>query len=206
MKNAAFFLGFAPWIVFAVVAGPSTWIWAAWAALVTAVVVAVPPWVQTRRTNVLDVVGIVFFALLALASFVLDRADLRILEDRAQLLSSVVLVLIVFGGLAVRRPFTEYYAKMSVPREYWDSPSFRHINTVISLVWGLVFVVTALCDAAVMWGASSDLFNWFIPVVAVVAAIKFTLRYPDHAAGSPDHAGRHAGGDRPASAPPQASG
>ena len=56
---------------------------------------------------------------------------------------------------------------------------------------------------------NSAVFLGFAPwiVFAVVAAIKFTLWYPDHADGARHHGGRHDRGDRQASAPPpQASG
>lgn len=181
MKNIAIVLGFAPWIVFAVIAGPSTWAWAALAAFVCSLVTAVPPWVRTRRTNVLDVTGLVFFALLAVAPLLLAPASLQYLEDRAQLLSSVVLVVVVFGGLLAGRPFTEYYARQSTPREYWHSPTFRRINRVLTLVWGLVFVVGAVSNALVLTGASSDVFTWVVPALAIVVGVKITAWYPDHA-------------------------
>ena len=109
------------------------------------------------------------------------------LEDHAQLLSSLVVAVVAFGSLAVGRPFTEYYAKQTTPREYWHSPTFRRINRVLTAVWGAVFVVCALGDlAAGSWGGGSDVFNWVLPVVVVVAAVRFTTWYPDHVTGGSD--------------------
>lgn len=184
MQRASIFLGFVPWIVFAVVAGPSTWAWAALVALVCSLVLAVPDWRATRSVGVLDGAAVVFFAVLVVLALVLGRATLQPLEDRAQLLSSVVIAVVALGSLAVGRPFTEHYAKRQTPREYWGSPTFRQVNRVLTALWGGVFVVSALCDAAVgFWGASSDLFNWVVPVVLVVAAVKITDWYPDHVRG-----------------------
>lgn len=181
MQKAAVFLGFVPWIVFAVVAGPSTWMWAALAALVCALVLAVPDWRRSRSISVLDGAGIVFFGVMVVLALVLDRAALQPIEDRAQLLSSIVIAVVALGSLAVGRPFTEYYAKRETPREYWDTPTFRKINRVLTGLWGGVFVVNALCDAAVgFWGASPDVFNWVVPVVAIVVAVKITGWYPEH--------------------------
>jgi intracellular septation protein A len=199
MKSASVFLGFAPWIVFSVIAGPSTWMWAALAALVCSLIISVPTWVRTRSTNVLEVVGLVFFAALTVAALVLDRADLMFLEDNAQLLSSLVLVVVVFGGLLVGRPFTEYYARQTTPREYWGNATFRHINRVLTLVWGGVFVVNALSDLVVRFGGSSDVFTWVLPAIAVVAGIKITIWYPDHA--SPPQDTPAEVGTAPAAAP-----
>jgi hypothetical protein len=187
MQRMGVFLGFVPWIVFSIVSGPSTWEWAALAALVCSLVLVVPDWRRTRSMSVLDAAGIAFFAVMAVLALALDRASLQPLEDRAQLLSSVVIAVVAFGSLAVGRPFTEYYAKQTTPREYWQSPDFRRINRVLTAVWGGVFVLVALCDAAAgWWGGSSDLFNWVLPVILLVAAVKVTSWYPDHVTGGHD--------------------
>jgi uncharacterized membrane protein len=184
VQKAAVFLGFVPWIVFSVVAGPSTWMWAALAALLCSLILSVPSWRSTRSISVLDAAGLVFFGVLVVLALVLPRAALQPIEDRAQLLSSVVIALVALGSLAVGRPFTEYYARQQTPREYWNSPVFKQINRVITAVWGLVFVLNALCDAAVAYlGVNSDVFNWVVPIVAIVAAVKFTGWYPDHVTG-----------------------
>jgi uncharacterized membrane protein len=192
VQKAAIFLGFVPWIVFSVVAGPSTWMWAALAAFLCSLILSVPSWRSTRSISVLDAAGLVFFGVLVVLALVLDRATLQPIEDRAQLLSSVVIALVALGSLAVGRPFTEYYARQQTPREYWNSPTFKQINRVITAVWGLVFVLNALCDAAVAYlGVTSDVFNWVVPVVAIVAAVKFTDWYPDHVMGRNRPQGAH---------------
>ena len=191
MQKAAIFLGFVPWIVFSVVAGPSTWMWAALAAFLCSLVLSVPSWRSTRSISVLDAAGLVFFGVLVVLALVLDSATLQPIEDRAQMLSSIVIAVVALGSLAVGRPFTEYYAKQQTPREYWNSPTFKQINRAITAVWGLVFVFNALCDAVVAYlGASSDVFNWVVPIVAIVAAVKFTSWYPDHVTGR-DRQGAH---------------
>ena len=91
MKSLSVFLGFAPWIVFVVISGPSTWLWAALAALVVAIALAVPDWLRTREIGLLQAAGIAFFGVLCVLALVLDPADLQWVEDRAQLLSSLVL-------------------------------------------------------------------------------------------------------------------
>ena len=198
MQKAAIFLGFVPWIVFSVVAGPSTWMWAALAAFLCSLILSVPSWRSTRSISVLDAAGLVFFGVLVVLALVLDSATLQPIEDRAQMLSSIVIAVVALGSLAVGRPFTEYYARQQTPREYWNSPTFKQINRVITAVWGLVFVLNALCDAAVAYlGVNADIFNWVVPIVAIVAAVKFTGWYPDHVTGRNQPQGAHE-----ASAPP----
>ncbi|NMO90586.1 hypothetical protein [Actinomycetospora sp. TBRC 11914] len=187
MQRTGVFLGFVPWIVFSVVSGPSTWEWAALAGLVCSLILVVPTWRRTHSMSILDAAGIAFFAVMAVLALALDRATLQPLEDRAQLLSSVVIAVVAFGSLAAGRPFTEYYAKQSTPREYWQSPVFTRINRVLTALWGTVFVLNGLCDVAVgFWGADPDLFSWVLPVVLIVAAVKITAWYPDHVTGGHD--------------------
>ncbi|PVZ15060.1 hypothetical protein [Actinomycetospora cinnamomea] len=180
MQKAAVFLGFVPWIVFSVVAGPSTWEWAALAALICSLVLAVPDWRRSRSISLLDAAALVFFAVMLVLALVLDRAALQPIEDRAQLLSSVVIALVAFGSLAAGRPFTEFYAKREAPPEVWDTPTFKRVNRVLTALWGGVFVINALCDLAVAGGASPDLFNWVVPIVVIVVAVKVTAWYPEH--------------------------
>ncbi len=192
-------LGFAPWIIFTVLCAPTTWEWATLTALIAAVVLAVPEWWRSREVSLLDVVSVVFFAVLSILALVVDRADLMWVENRAQLLSSGVLTLVVLTGLAIGKPFTEHYARQSVPRRYWTSPTFHRINVVITGVWAAAFAVNALCDAVVMLApGTSTLLNWMVPALALVAAVRFTMWYPDHVSG--EHEGEQA--DAPADGSP----
>jgi hypothetical protein len=184
MQKMSVVLGFAPWIAFAVLSGPSTWEWAAVTAVVLTVALAVPDWRRSRELGVLDAGSMTFFGILTVLALALDRSDMQWLENRAQLISGIALTAIAVGSLLVRRPFTEHYARQSVPREYWDQPQFRRINVVITAVWAGVFALQALCDLVVLaLPNASDLFNWVLPTLLLVAAIKFTMWYPDHATG-----------------------
>jgi hypothetical protein len=48
-------------------------------------------------------------------------------------------------------PFTEQYARESVPRQFWDSPRFKRINRQLTALWGWVFV--ALIPSHIIAGA-----------------------------------------------------
>ena len=182
MKSLSVILGFAPWIVFTVVSGPSTWLWAALAALVVAVALAVPGWLRTREIGLLQAAGIAFFGVLSVLALVLNYADLQWIEDRVQLLSSLVLAAVAAGSLAARRPFTEYYARQAVPRERWSSPLFKRINVVITAAWAVTFLLIALCDLVVVLAPGSGaLFDWVLPALLIVAAVMFTKKYPERA-------------------------
>jgi hypothetical protein len=186
--NTNIYFGFAPWIVFAVVASPSTWEFAALGALIVAVVLTLPDF-RNHRVKFLDVAGIVFFAVLAVLALFLDRSDLSDVEKYASVISSAALAVIAFGSLAFM-PFTEQYARESTPQEYWSSPLFKHINRVLTALWGLTFVLTAVCAyIAVEMDHDKSWFNWILPILILVLMVKFTEWYPDHAAqAAPDDA------------------
>lgn len=179
-RGTGVFFGFLPWIIFDVVAGPSTWQLAAFTALVAAVLLGVP---EFRRGNarVLEVTGLVFFAVVSILSLVLDRNDLLWLETYAQPLSNGIIAVVALGSLAFT-PFTESYARESVPPEFWNSPLFKHTNRVLTAVWGGVFVANTLLGLlAVHTRLSGDWLNWVIPVLLIVFAVKFTSWYPGRA-------------------------
>ncbi|MFJ9344815.1 hypothetical protein ACIRP0_36875 [Streptomyces sp. NPDC101733] len=178
-RRTGIFLGFAPWIIFDVVAGPSTWKFAAFTALIASVVLNLPD-LRRGSLKVLEITGLVFFAVVSVLALVLDRGDLLWLETYAQPLSSGVIALVALGSLAFT-PFTEQYAREGVPRELWGSPLFCRTNRVLTAVWGVVFVLIAIAGLiAAESGHHGDLLNWVIPVVLLVLAIRITAWYPDH--------------------------
>ena len=178
--GAKSFRGFVPWIIFWVVAGPSSWEFAAGGALIAALILAIPT-PDRGSIKLLDAVSIVFFAVLTIAGLILDRSDLDWLEDYSQVISSGVLAVVVLGSLAFA-PFTEQYARESVPRENWGSPLFKQINRVLTLVWGLVFAASAVLGAiAREMDSGTDWLNWIIPIALIVGAFKFTTWYPEQA-------------------------
>lgn len=87
------------------------------------------------------------------------------------------LALTAWGSLAIRRPFTLGIARLSTPREYWDTPQFMRINVVITTVWAAAFTLTAaavaVCDAS-----RADIAAIVCEVVGFVIPAVFTARYP----------------------------
>ena len=173
------FLAFAPWIIFDVVAGPSTWKLAAFSALIASVVLTLPD-LRHRRglPKLLDAVGVVFFAVISILALGLDRGQMLWLETYAQVISNGVLALTALASLAFE-PFTEQYARLSTPREVWGTPVFKRTNQVLTAMWGLVFLATAILGLIALHVRSgTDWLNWVIPIALLVLAVRFTRWYP----------------------------
>ncbi|MEU1198212.1 hypothetical protein ABZ446_18515 [Streptomyces sp. NPDC005813] len=172
------FLGFAPWIIFTIVAGPSTWEYAALAALAASLVLSGRDILQ-GHLNLLDMTGIVFFAVVSVLALALDHHELIWLETYAQVLANTVVALVALGSLFFD-PFTAQYARRSTPPSVWDSPVFKHINMVLTAAWGGVFVVIAVLGLlAILMPSLDDWFNWVVPIVLLACTVKFTERYPE---------------------------
>ena len=175
------FIGLVPWLIFWVVSGPNTWELGAGLALIGAIVLAIPE-AEHHKLKMLDVVSILFFALLTILGFVLDPGQLSWLDNYSQAISSAALALIVLVSLAWV-PFTAQYARDDVPREFWDTPNFKRINLVLSAVWGLVFLACAILGFIAGGNDGNLVLNWVIPIVLVVLAFKFTAWYPEQVKG-----------------------
>ncbi|POX65010.1 hypothetical protein C3492_04590 [Streptomyces sp. Ru62] len=172
------FFSFAPWIIFGVVASPSTWQYAALAALIASIALSAQDMLH-GTLRVLDVTGIVFFAVLSVLALALDRGELAWLETYAQVISNGLVAVVALGSL-LTDPFTAQYARERTPREFWDSPVFRHINRVLTVLWGVAFaLMTVSTWLAVRHPAQDDWFNWVVPIALLVLAVKFTQRYPE---------------------------
>jgi hypothetical protein len=175
------FAGFVPWIIFWVVAGsPSTWEYGAIGAAVAAVILA-GPWAGIERLKMLDVLTIVFFVAVAIIGAVAGANDRDWMDRYSTVISSGALGLLALGSLAFV-PFTEQYARESTPPEVWRLPGFRKVNRVLTLVWALAFIATAVLGyIAVIAPGTSDWTNWILPIALIVGAFKFTNWYPERA-------------------------
>lgn len=177
-------IGFAPWIIFWIVAtGPSTWLYGAFAATVAALILAIPDAVR-RRPKMLDIGSIVFFIALSVVGLVVSPSDGDALDKYSSVISSGALAVIALASLLFV-PFTEQYAREDTPQELWGTPVFKRINRDLTLMWGLVFVASTVSAlVAVQVPSTSGWTSWVIPIALLVGAFKFTAWYPDRVTGS----------------------
>lgn len=188
------FVGFAPWIAMAVLAGPDRLVLAAAVALGLALLSLGLGLAVHMSPKILDVAGIAFFGVLVVISIVASDATREWLEFYAGDLSNAVIFAIALLSIVIRQPFTIQYARESTPREYWHSPLFLHINYVLTWAWVAAFAVMAI-SGYIADGPLDDpdnlWLNWVVPIGALVLAIRFTDWYPDVAAGRAGAPGEH---------------
>lgn len=180
------FAGIAPWILMAVVNGPGRFEEAASSALALSLLTL---WVGRRRgvpLHLLEAFTVGYFGLLSVLGLIAPDGVIAWLQMWAGEVSSIALAVFALATLAFRRPFTLAYAKDSTPQEFWDSPLFLRVNTVISAAWAGSFVFSALVGAygdAVLRDNDNFWTAWILPIGAMIFAMSFTEFYPDHATG-----------------------
>ena len=124
----------------------------------------------------LSLVAFGLIGAVALASFVREG----LAERGSGLVVNGGLTLFALGGLALGWPFTVEWASDTVSASYWNHPLFIHVNTTISLAWGLGFL--ALTLLAVPWPRPIPR-RWrsVAAIVIMLAAAGVTSWYPSHA-------------------------
>ncbi len=174
-RRFGIYIALIPWVLFTLITQHDTLQAAAVVALLAAVAIALPA-LLSGRPKLLELGAVAAFAGFTAVAFAADAATAAWLARYARAIAAGLLALIAFGSL-LATPFTEQYARESVPRQLWSSPRFVAINRQLTLLWACVF--TAMVPAHIIAGMldtrrANTIFNWVIPIVLVVWAAKRT--------------------------------
>ena len=167
---------FSPWLLFLLATRFTSLSGAIALGLVAALVVAARA-IGHHRLHLLDVASVLYFTGLGLALEIIQPTSVIYWSRYAQAGAHAFLTLIVLGSVAIGRPFTESYAKETVPKEVWGTPQFRAVNRTISLAWGLAFLVGTI--SLIVAGSVSGrpfLLRILIPFGALAWAYSYTQR------------------------------
>jgi hypothetical protein len=176
-SHSNIYIAFVPWILFSVITRRYEVEAAAVVALVAAVLISLPS-LRAGRPKLLELGAIVAFIGFTIVALSADDATREWLARYARAVSAGLLATIAFGSL-MATPFTEQYARESVPSQYWSSPVFKSINRRITTIWGFVFLLmipSHILAGAIDTHRAETFFNWVIPIVLVVFAVKQTAR------------------------------
>ena len=203
MDSKKMFLSLIPWVLFSVVVNRRGADAAAIAALGAAALSLVFLFkdAATSGIKIIDVTGVITFGALGAWGLIGGASVDDWLADDARGGAAIVLAVIMLGSV-LTVPFTEQYARESVPQEYWHSPVFRSVNRKISALWGVVVLVMGCGHllAGVIDPVTNPLpgarpvdllLNWVVPIGLILLAVKGTQKLS-----------AAAGHDRPASAQP----
>ncbi|GED98189.1 hypothetical protein [Gordonia crocea] len=181
--------GFAPWIVYAVIAGinDDSWRWGAVAAVVLGLVLILDDRRHgiTPDAQILEINAIVFFVIIGAIGFIAPGVHLHEYDST---LAFGWLALTAWGSMLIGKPFTEGIAKREVPKEYWGSEKFRRINRVITAVWAAAFTVTAIAVWGIYRRNLGDAADGIAQAIGFIVPISFTNWYKSRSAGTGEHA------------------
>jgi hypothetical protein len=102
------------------------------------------------------------------------------LASYGRALAPIVVAAVVFALLPVM-PFTEQFARESVPQEFWNDPHFHALNRRLSAVWGGVIGAVGV-GHAVQEALPADrpgigaIFGWALPFVLFLIALRYTKK------------------------------
>jgi hypothetical protein len=193
VNSKKMFLSLIPWVLFSVIINRRGADAVAIAALAAAALSTVFLIKDSQKSGIklIDVAGIVTFGALAVLGFTGGQSVVDWIADYGRGGAAIVLAVIMLGS-SITVPFTEQYARESVPREHWGSPVFRSVNRKISALWGGVVLVMGLGHllAGVIDPASNPvsgarpvdlILNWALPIALVLFAVKQTQQISDGA-------------------------
>jgi hypothetical protein len=174
-RRLGIYIAFIPWVLFTLITQHDTLKAAALVALLGAVAIAFPG-LLNGRPKLLELGAVAAFVGFTVVAFAADASTAAWLARYARAIAAALLALIAFGSLLVT-PFTEQYARESVPRRLWSSPRFVAINRQLTLMWACVF--TAMVPSHIIAGAvdtrsANTIFNWVIPIILIMWAAKRT--------------------------------
>ncbi len=168
------YIAFVPWLLFSVITTHAEVRAAAVIALVASILISLPS-LRDGRPKALEIGAIIAFVAFTIVALVADAETQNWLARYARAIAAGLLALIAFVSL-LRTPFTEQYARESVPQELWSSPRFKSINRQLTTMWGFVFLLMVpshVAAGAIDTHRAATIFNWVIPVGLVVFAIKY---------------------------------
>jgi hypothetical protein len=164
-----------PWVLFSLITQHDTLKAAAVVALVAAIAIAA---VSVRRGSpkALELGAVLAFAGFTAAAFAVGPDASAWIARYARAIAAGGLAVTAFGSL-LSTPFTEQYARESVPRELWRSARFKEINRRLTVMWAWVFLAMIPCHVIageLATRRANTVFGWVLPVALIVWAAKRT--------------------------------
>jgi hypothetical protein len=150
--------------------------------------------------KILNVLQVILFGLIAVFGFKLSKGNDNWLATWGGAGVGLVLGTAILALVPVV-PFTEAFARESVPQAYWSSPTFIKINRVLSAAWGVAIFfigISRLIAQAINGNTTRRLpeiiFGLAVPVIIIIYMLRFSKSYPDRVNNEPAEApaGSHA--------------
>jgi hypothetical protein len=177
---------------------PALLVSGAWPAVETLVVLAL-----SRRLDEIGVLALIFIALGVVAGLGFGSARLVLVKES---LVTGLFGVVVLGSLLLPRPVMFYFGRkfatdgtaegLAYWNGLWRYPSFRRIQRVINVVWGVAFLAEAGLRVALSYALSTSVMavvSTILPLAAIAGLVTWTVSY-GHRAGAAAQAAHPAAG------------
>lgn len=169
-------LGFAPFVLFAVLSRFFAASISLWAAAAISAVLILRQKMRGASMKILEIGTFILFAVLGLYATIngsgWDIPLVRTVVDGG-------LLLIILLSMLVRRPFTLQYAREQVPESVQSSPTFIRTNYIMTAVWALAMAIVVVADLAMHFMPSLPLrLETVVILAALGGAFWFSKWYP----------------------------
>jgi hypothetical protein len=186
-RRNGIFIALIPWLLFSVVSRLSVQA-ASVLALLVAVGIALPA-IRAGRPKLLELAAVVSFAGFSVVVLAIDPGSADTLHRYARGIAAGLLALIAFSSLLFT-PFTEQYARESVPERFWHTAQFKAANRALTAMWGGIFAAMVPCHivaGSIDTTRSNLILNWVLPVMLVLWGIKRSSALTAEAPATPAH-------------------
>ncbi len=162
-------LGFMPWFIYLSLAGYGEEM------LDAAIIGAMASIVifnrkALERKIILEWGTLLFFVFLLIVGVIMKHPWY---VDNAYWFSTLILALIILVTIIIGKPFTQTYAKESVPEEFWESDLFIMTNKVMSSAWFIGMMAVTIVSALI-----EGIMSYVLQGMAFSATIGFSMWFP----------------------------
>ncbi len=167
---------FTPWILFAIISGPS--LIRLKIAVVVCFLCVIVLGLKRIHMGIILWAGILFFAFDLVAVVILSNLWVA---KHMSILASGTLAAATWFSILIRRPFTLAYARAMAHNEGADPSSLIYHSYILTGMWGCVFLANTLINTAKVYRGSTP--GWVYEVAqnaCLLLGMLFTMYYPKY--------------------------
>jgi all-trans-retinol 13,14-reductase len=161
-------ISFVPWILYWVLSGVVGEAGIV-VALATSLLVTAPQ-LRGKEPNLMDVATTLYFVIAALGAYIFSAS---MFVERSGFLGYLALFVMAIFSIAVKKPFTFQASKRDYPEVYWRDRLFLSINNVVSGLWAVVFLASAL-----MYLLLGELLSVALSSALIALGVALSVIYP----------------------------
>ena len=166
IKNISAFL---PWIAFGLLSSFSPAL-----AISIVIIISLLSYSKLRKGFILEWGNLLFFVSAFISLQIFNNTWLL---KNVSILMSCFFFSVVTISLLIKKPFTIQYAKLQTDEKLWSSPGFLHVNKIMTIVLGLIFLIVTLIGLYRRF--HPGLINgWLVWVIALTVKLLFIRRFP----------------------------